>query len=451
MLRFLRGRMKAILIAVAAVFILTMFYGIGQIGLQGGFSAPSRSEGLAKVNGKDVDVFRFNQIMGRLAGEQKGPLDPMSLLYLQNMALSQLVDFTIVAQESSKKFKASSHEVNRAVDDIMKANNIPDRRTFEQLLKNQGFSMDHLKRMIREEIIVQKMTQNLYAGVALTPDDMREVRAQHILVKTQEQAQEVAEKAKKGGDFSALAREYSIDPVSAKKGGDLGFFGKGMMVPQFEDAAFALKPGEISDPVKSNFGYHVIKMNESRLREDADKEKLLEQKKNGVFERWFAGAKSKARIEIKNPMIAAFDLMIKGDADGAARQYQNAIKAQPDSPYPHFFYGQLLAAKGEVPAATQEYAKASGLASSDPLLRLYIGQAYMSASAAASGEASDVYGDSAIKEFEKASALAGDNIETREGLAEFFKANKMSSLLADENSKIRALKQRQKLEEELKR
>ncbi len=462
MLNFLRGKTKAVLIVVAAVFILTMFYGVGQFGLQGGFSAPKGGEGLAKVNGKDVDIFRFNQIMGRLAAEQKDALDPMSLLYLQNLALSQLIDFTIIAQEGQKKFGASAQEVNRAVDDIMKANNIPDRKTFGQILKNQGFSLNDLKRMIREEITVQKMTQKMNSEVTLTSDDMREIKAQHILFRTageptskqneiKAQAQKVLEEAKKGADFSALAKQYSQDPGSASNGGDLGFFGKGVMVKEFEDTAFALKPGEISGVVKTNYGYHIIKMNESRLKENADKTKLLEEKKNNVFERWFSQVKGKAKIEIKNPMLNAFNLMVKGDLKGAAEGYKKAIKAQPESPYPHLFYGQLLAKNGDLPSASQEYSKASSLASADPYLRLYIGQAYISAASVSSGEAAQVYRDSAQKEFEKASALAGDNIEMREGLAKFFKDNKFSLLLSEENKKISALKQKKKLEEDLKR
>lgn len=451
MLKFLRDKMKIVLIAVAAVFILTMFYGVGQFGLQGGFSAPNKGEGLAKVNGKDADIFRFNQIMGRLAAEQKGALDPMSLLYLQSTALSQLIDFTIIAQEGGKKFGANAQEVNRAVEDIMKANNIPDRRTFEQLLKNQGFSLENLKRMIREEIVVSKMTQDIYAGVALMPDDMREISASHILFKTMDEtAKKVLEEAKKGADFSGLAKKYSQDPSNASKGGDLGFFGKGVMVKEFEDAAFALKPGEISGLVKTDFGYHIIKMNESRLKANVDKAKLLEEKKNSVFERWFSGVKAKAKVEIKNPMLYAFDLMLKGDLPGAEEGYKKAIKSQPESPYPHLFYGQLLARKGDLPSAAQEYAKASSLASADPYLRLYIGQAYVTVSSAVSGEAAQAYRSSAQSEFERASALAGDDLEMRKSLAEFFKNSKLSALLSAENEKIRVLKQRKKMEEELK-
>ncbi|MDP2900834.1 MAG: peptidylprolyl isomerase [Candidatus Bathyarchaeota archaeon] len=84
------------------------------------------------------------------------------------------------------------------------------------------------------------------------------IRASHILVEKQSQALKVLEELKAGGDFRELARKYSTCP-SGKRGGDLGQFGRGQMVREFEQAAFALKQGEVSEPVKSQFGYHVIK------------------------------------------------------------------------------------------------------------------------------------------------------------------------------------------------
>ncbi|MGH8687849.1 MAG: SurA N-terminal domain-containing protein [Burkholderiales bacterium] len=90
-------------------------------------------------------------------------------------------------------------------------------------------------------------------------------RASHILVKTQAEAEKLAAEARKSPDtFAELARKYSQDPGSAAKGGDLGFFARGQMVGPFEDAAFALKPGQISDPVKSDFGWHVIRVTDVR-------------------------------------------------------------------------------------------------------------------------------------------------------------------------------------------
>jgi parvulin-like peptidyl-prolyl isomerase len=84
------------------------------------------------------------------------------------------------------------------------------------------------------------------------------VRASHILVDKQSQALRIQEELRAGKDFKALAREHSTCP-SRKRGGDLGFFGRGQMVKGFERAAFALKVGEVSGPVKTQFGYHIIK------------------------------------------------------------------------------------------------------------------------------------------------------------------------------------------------
>lgn len=84
------------------------------------------------------------------------------------------------------------------------------------------------------------------------------IRASHILVEKQSQAIKVQEELKAGANFSELARKYSTCP-SSKRGGDLGQFGRGQMVKEFEVVAFALKPGQVSDPVKTKFGYHLIK------------------------------------------------------------------------------------------------------------------------------------------------------------------------------------------------
>lgn len=85
------------------------------------------------------------------------------------------------------------------------------------------------------------------------------VRASHILVASEREADRIIDEIKKGKDFSEMAKRYSSCP-SGKSGGDLGFFGKGQMVKEFEDAAFSLKQGELSRPIKTQFGYHIIKV-----------------------------------------------------------------------------------------------------------------------------------------------------------------------------------------------
>ena len=86
------------------------------------------------------------------------------------------------------------------------------------------------------------------------------IKCSHILVKKHSEALEILEKLKRGDGFSNLAKEFSIDKGSGKKGGDLGFFGRRMMVKPFEEAAFKLKKGEVTtEPIKTEFGYHIIK------------------------------------------------------------------------------------------------------------------------------------------------------------------------------------------------
>ena len=102
-----------------------------------------------------------------------------------------------------------------------------------------------------------------------------QVRASHILLKTEgkddaavkKQADDILAKARAGADFAELAKKYSEDEDSAKKGGDLDYFGKGRMVPQFEQKAFSMQPGEISDLVKTQFGYHIIKLADKKPAE----------------------------------------------------------------------------------------------------------------------------------------------------------------------------------------
>lgn len=102
-----------------------------------------------------------------------------------------------------------------------------------------------------------------------------QIRASHILVKTEEDAKKILERLEKGEDFAAIAKKSSIDPGSAANGGDLGYFSSGQMVPEFESAAAKLKAGEVSsEPVKTKFGYHVIKVTDVKRGKPVEFEKL---------------------------------------------------------------------------------------------------------------------------------------------------------------------------------
>ncbi|SMH54958.1 peptidylprolyl isomerase [Mesorhizobium australicum] len=137
---------------------------------------------------------------------------------------------------------------------------------------------------------------------------VEEVHARHILVKTEEEAKDVIKRLDEGGDFQAIAKEKSDDPGSGANGGDLGFFSKGQMVPEFEAAAFALEPGSYTKtPVKSEFGFHVIKVEEKRTQPPVPFDQVKDQIRQLVFrDLYFATVKdlrAGAQVEIKDEAL----------------------------------------------------------------------------------------------------------------------------------------------------
>jgi peptidyl-prolyl cis-trans isomerase C len=164
-----------------------------------------------------------------------------------------------------------------------------------------------LKREVEDKAKVEEAELRAYYDS--NPEEFRlneEVRASHILVKTEAEAKDVQKRLKGGADFGKLATEVSQDPGSAKRGGDLGYFGRGTMIPEFEKAAFRLKQGELSELVKTNFGYHIIKLTGRKPGQIVEyakvseilRQRLTREKQKKVFEEWVAGLRKDAKINI---------------------------------------------------------------------------------------------------------------------------------------------------------
>jgi peptidyl-prolyl cis-trans isomerase C len=134
-----------------------------------------------------------------------------------------------------------------------------------------------------------------------------EVRARHILVESEDLAKQLHGRITKGEDFVALAKEHSKDPGSKDDGGDLGYFGKGQMVPVFEETAFGLKAGEVSTPVKSQFGWHIVKVEDRRARGappfDSIKERIIASMIHRKAQEVAADLRAKAQLEYVDPAI----------------------------------------------------------------------------------------------------------------------------------------------------
>lgn len=205
------------------------------------------------------------------------------------------------AEKTKKDYvivKVGTDEIKRSeVDAVWKSifpgGNPPDFETFEQKIKDnvlRGIASEHVvqkeaeksgvqndaevkeriaaaeKQIIiqeflklkAKELVTDDKLKALYAERTKTPEE--EVHARHILVKTKDEADAIEKKLKKGASFEELAKKSSTDTSSVNNGGDLGWFTKDKMVPEFSQAAFSLKAGQVSDPIKSDFGWHIIKV-----------------------------------------------------------------------------------------------------------------------------------------------------------------------------------------------
>ena len=164
---------------------------------------------------------------------------------------------------------------------------------FVDSIKDDGIRESTIRDVIETAVIQREVWEVVTAGVDQTQE---QVWIQHILVDDEETAQEVLGKLDEGESFDDLAAEYSIDSSNADYGGDLGWFGRGQMVEPFEEAAFAMEEGEISDPVQTDFGWHVLKSNgkEDRLMDS----NTYEQMRNQFFYEWLTEKEAEYEVEI---------------------------------------------------------------------------------------------------------------------------------------------------------
>ena len=151
--------------------------------------------------------------------------------------------------------------------------------------------------------------RKLYDAQIAAAKPQEEVRARHILVETEAKAKEIFEKIVHGEDFVRMAKEHSKDPGSKEDGGDLGYFARGQMVPVFEDTAFKLKKGDLSQPVQSQFGWHIIKLEDRRQRGappfETIKERIIASLIHRRAQEVGATLREKAKLEFIDPVLRA--------------------------------------------------------------------------------------------------------------------------------------------------
>ncbi len=177
--------------------------------------------------------------------------------------------------------------------------------------KMRGIEMQMIQQELIDRRMKEKMTDQMmkkeidkeYKKMVSELENEHEVKTSHILVETEQKAKDIKKKISKGTKFSELVKQFSKDETSKVNGGEIGYVTKGQLVPEYEKKAFSMKKGEISDPVKTQFGWHIIKMLDKRKVEIPEKDQAAAMIKNKIsreiIEKYFKELTDNAKIELK--------------------------------------------------------------------------------------------------------------------------------------------------------
>lgn len=233
--------------------------------------------------------------------------------------LNTLITNKVIELEADKKeLKVSKDDIQAEYDKYV--SNYGGEEAFLQVIETYGMDVDAVKEDIESYLLTLKLMES---EIEIADADVEaffeenkeqynqaaEVEASHILVEDEKTANEVIQKINDGGDFAELAKEYSKDEANKENGGKLGYFGTGQMVAEFEEAAFAMKAGEVSsEPVKTTHGYHIIKVTDKVEAKEAVfadvkdqvRKDYLETQVNDQYATWVA--EKMESYEIKNTL-----------------------------------------------------------------------------------------------------------------------------------------------------
>ncbi len=226
--------------------------------------------------------------------------------------LDELIKKELLYQEALKKGLDKDAEFKEKVEDFKKISLI------SQVLE---------KEIETKVTVTEQDVKDYYEKHKNELAAISQIRAKHILVKTEAEAKKILESIKKGEDFGKLAQKYSIDKGSAKNGGDLGFFSAGQMVPEFEAAAAQLDIGKVSEPVKTKFGYHIIKVVDKKTGKPLEFEKiqnnifqrLTAEKQKEVFDTFIENLRKSYKVEINQDAVSKLSMEVEKE-EGTGEQ-----------------------------------------------------------------------------------------------------------------------------------
>ena len=235
---------------------------------------------------------------------------------ITRVVLDQMIEQRLILQEARRRNAlASEPQVDAAIEDIKK--NFPSEEEFQLALTQRSLTLSDLRDRLRTNLTVQNL-QAQVSKAAVSEEEIRkfyqenrkefdrpeQVRVRHILVETEAEARFILARLARGEKFEDLARQLSKDPGSKEQGGDLGFVARGQLVPEFEQTAYTLQPGQVSPVVKTQYGFHIIQgiarqaAQPSTLAEVREqiRRQLLSKKQEADFTAWLKQVKQTAKI-----------------------------------------------------------------------------------------------------------------------------------------------------------
>jgi len=281
-------------------------------------------EVIAVVNGENILKSDFDSQVSQVksaleANGQNFSTDEgkKNLQEMKQKVLDSMIKDVLSLQQAKKEnVTLEPNQLEEAISQLEAYHGGKD--ALDNYLKQQGMDRKSFEKLLQDQLIINNLEEKLTADVIVTDEEVKkyfdsnqdmfklpspEIRASHILVATEDEAKKILDEIKAGKDFAELAKKYSTDKASKDNGGDLGYFGKGTMDPEFEKAAFALKQGEVSQPVKTQFGYHIIKVTGERASlgfddvKDYIKSNLESSKKNEEFNKYLDQWQKQSKIE----------------------------------------------------------------------------------------------------------------------------------------------------------
>ncbi|HLD43019.1 MAG TPA: peptidylprolyl isomerase [Candidatus Nanoarchaeia archaeon] len=248
--------------------------------------------------------------------------------YLDQILTNEVL---LISAAEAQGIEIMDSELQQEYQNFLKGNGLTE-RVLEQQLAEKKLELGDIKQFIRNRMLMAGfLDKNVFSGVTAAEEELTQyfqqnvpakqerVKASHILVTTKEEAEQVVRKLKAGEDFAELARNLSIDPSAKANNGSLGYFGKGVMVQEFESAAFSLDVGEISDPVQTQFGFHIIKV------EDRKDEITLDDVRSEVEANVVRGKQEQALQGFLEQMRERADIKIEEESkDGSSASDQKS-------------------------------------------------------------------------------------------------------------------------------